>query len=254
MASRSARTDIEQAGMGVGIGDYNLDGILDLFKTHFADDTNVLYRSDAQGQLRGRHQRGGPRRRNEVRRLGRGDRRSGQRRDSRLFLVTGNVYPEIERQLPGYPLKTPRVVFRNLGDGTFEELIEEAGPGLLRRTPAAGCAFGDFDNDGDIDVLIVNLNEPPSLLRNDLTGDAALAQGAAWWARLEPQRSRRACDRALRGTDPGAGGGEPVGVLLGERPPPPFRPWQRPRTRTWRSAGPAVRCRSCRTSPRTRCW
>ena len=48
-----------------------------------------------------------------------------------LFLVTGSVYPEVERQLPAYPFKTPRLVFRNLGEGRFEELIEEAGDAIV---------------------------------------------------------------------------------------------------------------------------
>ena len=87
-----------------------------------------------------------------------------------LFMVTGNVYPDVERKLSNYPNKTPRVVFRNLGNRTFEELQEEAGPGVAAAHNSRGCAFGDFDNDGDVDVLIVNLNEPPSLLRNDLAG------------------------------------------------------------------------------------
>src|SRR5206468_8021348 len=88
-----------------------------------------------------------------------------------LFMVTGNVYPEVERRLPRYPHKTPRAVFRNLGNGTFEELQDEAGPGVAAAHSSRGCAFGDFDNDGDVDVLIVNLNEPPSLLRNDVAGN-----------------------------------------------------------------------------------
>ena len=87
-----------------------------------------------------------------------------------MFLVTGHVYPEIEKKLPGYPWKTPRVVFRNLGNAKFEELIDEAGPGVSAVHASRGCAFGDFDNDGDIDVLVVNLGEPPSLLRNDVSG------------------------------------------------------------------------------------
>ena len=85
-------------------------------------------------------------------------------------MVTGNVYPEVERKLPQYANKTPRAVFRNLGNGTFEELTRSGRPGVAAAHCSRGCAFGDFDNDGDVDILIVNLNEPPSLLRNDLTG------------------------------------------------------------------------------------
>jgi hypothetical protein len=85
-----------------------------------------------------------------------------------LFAVTGSVYPEIEKKLPAYPYKTPRFLFRALSSGKFEELIEEAGPGVAAPHSSRGAAYGDYDNDGDIDVLIVNMNEPPSLLRNDL--------------------------------------------------------------------------------------
>jgi hypothetical protein len=85
-------------------------------------------------------------------------------------MVTGNVYPEVEKKLSQYAYKTPRVVFRNLGNRTFEELSELAGPGIVEAHSSRGCAFGDFDNDGDIDVLIINMHEPPSLLRNDIQG------------------------------------------------------------------------------------
>jgi hypothetical protein len=88
-----------------------------------------------------------------------------------LFWVTGSVYPEIEKQLPSYPFKDPRILFRNLQNGKFEELLDQAGPGVAAMHASRGCAFGDFDNDGDMDMLILNLNEPPSLLRNDLAGN-----------------------------------------------------------------------------------
>jgi len=160
----------EQAGMGVGIGDYDLDGHLDLFKTHFADDANVLYRNDGKGNFDDvtRTSRVGVETRYVCWGAGIVDLDNDGHPD--LFLVTGNVYPEVERKLPQYANKTPRAVFRNLGNHTFEELIEAAGPGVAEAHCSRGCAFGDFDNDGDIDVLIVNLNEPPSLLRNDIRG------------------------------------------------------------------------------------
>ena len=88
-----------------------------------------------------------------------------------LFWVTGSVYPEVEKALPQLPYKTPRVLFRNLGTGKFEELMDGAGPGVGAAHSSRGCAVGDFDNDGDMDILIVNLNEPPSLLRNDVSGN-----------------------------------------------------------------------------------
>jgi enediyne biosynthesis protein E4 len=160
----------EQAGMGVGIGDYDLDGHLDLFKTHFADDANGLYHNDGTGNFDDvtRAARIGV----ETRYVGWGAAMMDLDNDGYpdLFMVTGNVYPEVERKLPKYPHKTPRAVFRNLGNRTFEELQDEAGPGVAAAHCSRGCAFGDFDNDGDVDVLIVNLNEPPSLLRNDVAG------------------------------------------------------------------------------------
>jgi enediyne biosynthesis protein E4 len=161
---------MEQAGMGVGVGDYDLDGHLDLFKTHFAEDANGLYHNDGKGNF------------DDVTRSakiavetryicwGAGIVDLDNDGNPDIFMVTGNVYPEVERKLPQYPNKSPRAVFRNLGNRTFEELVQEAGPGVTDPHCSRGCAFGDFDNDGDVDILIVNLNEPPSLLRNDLKG------------------------------------------------------------------------------------
>jgi hypothetical protein len=161
---------LEQAGMGVAIGDYDLDGSLDIFKTHFSDDTNVLYRSDGKGNFDDFTIRAGIG--VETRFVGWGTGMVDLDNDGfpDLFLVTGSVYPEVERKLPAYPFRTPRVVFRSLGDGRFEELIDEAGPGIAAAHASRGCAFGDFDNDGDVDIIVVNMNEPPSLLRNDVTG------------------------------------------------------------------------------------
>jgi len=161
---------MEQAGMGVGVGDYNLDGNLDIFKTHFADDTNILYRNDGKGSFEDTTISAGLA--VETRFIGWGAGIVDLDNDGNpdLFFVTGSVYPEVEAKLPEYAFKTPRVIFRNLGNGKFEELLDQAGPGVASPHASRGCAFGDFDNDGDIDMAIVNLNEPPSLLRNDVSG------------------------------------------------------------------------------------
>jgi enediyne biosynthesis protein E4 len=162
---------LEQAGMGIATGDFDLDGRVDMFKTHFADDTNGLYRGDGKGFFDDVTIRAGIG--VETRYVGWGAGMVDLDNDGLpdLFMVTGGVYPEVERTLPAYPFRTPRLVFRNLGNGRFEELIEEAGPGVAAVHTSRGCAFGDFDNDGDVDVLVWNMNEPPSLLRNDVSGD-----------------------------------------------------------------------------------
>ncbi|MEZ5404461.1 MAG: CRTAC1 family protein [Bryobacteraceae bacterium] len=159
---------MEQAGMGLGIGDYNLDGQLDIFKTHFADDTNILYKNDGKGNFEDVTISAGLG--VETRYVAWGAAITDLDNDGLpdLFAVTGAVYPEIEKKLPAYPFRTPRIVFRNLGGGKFEELLDEAGPGISAPHASRGAAFGDIDNDGDIDAVIVNLGEPPSLLRNDL--------------------------------------------------------------------------------------
>jgi enediyne biosynthesis protein E4 len=161
----------EQAGMGVGIGDFNLDGNLDILKTHFSDDTSVLYRNNGKEFFDDVTVVSGLG--VETRFVGWGAGIVDLDNDGNpdLFVATGSTYPEVAAKLPAYPLKTPRVIFRNLENGKFEELIEQAGPGIAEPHCSRGCAFGDFDNDGDVDILVVNLNEPPSLLRNDLSGN-----------------------------------------------------------------------------------
>src|SRR5262249_24064359 len=150
-----------QAGMGLGIGEYDLDGSLDIFKTHFSDDTNVLYHNDGKGFFEDVTAPAGIG--VETRFVGWGggivDLGTAGRPD--LFLVTGSVFPEVAQKLTQYPMKTPRVIFRNLGGGRFKELLDSAGLGIAEARCSRGCAFGDFDNDGDIDILVINLNEPP---------------------------------------------------------------------------------------------
>jgi hypothetical protein len=158
----------EQAGMGLGIGDYNLDGNLDVFKTHFENDAAGLFRNDGKANFDDVTM--SARLAVETRYIcwGAGIEDLDNDGYPDLFMVTGSVYPEVEKKLPQFPDKGPRVIFRNLGNGTFEELGDLAGPGISAPHSSRGCAFGDFDNDGDLDILIMNENEVPSLLRNDV--------------------------------------------------------------------------------------
>ena len=161
---------MEQAGMGLGIGDFNLDGSLDIVKMHFRDDTPAVYQNDGKGNFRDVTVRSGLGVETRFVSWGAGIVDLDNSGSPDIFWVTGNIYPEVEKKFPAIPYKTPRVIFRNLGKGQFEELIGQAGPGVEAAHSSRGCAFGDFDNDGDLDILIVNQNEPPSLLRNDLGG------------------------------------------------------------------------------------
>ena len=158
---------MEQAGMGVAVGDYGLGGHLDLLKTHFMNDMAGLYRNDGKGNFDDKTK--AAKIGTETRFVSWGTGMVDLDNDGHpdVFIVTGSVYPEVERKLREYPYKTPRILFRNLGNSTFEQLDIQGGTGITEQHSSRGCAFGDFDNDGDIDILIVNMNEPPSLLRND---------------------------------------------------------------------------------------
>jgi len=161
----------EQAGMGIAVGDYNLNGLLDIFKTHFAEDTPTLYQNTPKGNFTDVTIRAGLGVETRFICWGTGFADFDNDGYPDIFVATGSVYPEVEKRYPDQPHRTPRLLFRNLGDGKFEELIDQAGPAVGAPHASRGVAFGDFDNDGDVDILIMNQNEPPSLLRNDVTGD-----------------------------------------------------------------------------------
>src|SRR5260370_7569712 len=119
-----------QAGMGVAVGDYNLDGNLDIFKTHFSDDTTILYKYDGKGFFEDVTLASGLA--VETRFVGWGAGIVDLDNDGLpdLFLVTGGIFPEVAAKLPAYPMNTPRVIFPNLGNGRFEEVNDEAGPAI----------------------------------------------------------------------------------------------------------------------------
>ncbi len=152
-----------QAGMGVGVGDLRLQGTLDIIKTHFSGDTPAVYLNDGKGNFRDGTLRSGLGVETRFIDWGVGVADLDNDGNPDIFFVTGGIYPELRDEYD-----TPRLVFRNLGNGRFEELLGQAGPGVDAAHSSRGCAFGDFDNDGDVDIVIVNHNEPPSLLRNDV--------------------------------------------------------------------------------------
>jgi hypothetical protein len=159
-----------QAGMGAATGDFNGDGRLDLLKTHFADDIPALYRATENGTFEDVSTAAGLAVQNRYVEWGAAMADFDNDGWQDLLYTTGNVYPEVERLFPRYPHKGPRIFFRNRGDGTFEDASASGGSGLTTPKSSRGAAFGDVDNDGDLDVLVMNMNEPPSLLRNDYRG------------------------------------------------------------------------------------
>ena len=175
------------AGMGVGIGDYSLNGHLDLLRTHFYNQPPGLYRNDGKGNFEDRTFPSGLSTEHRFIDWGAGLADLDNDGWPDIFIATGTVYPELEKVAPErFPTKSPRLVFRNQHNGTFAELGAEAGPGIAAPHNSRGAALGDFDNDGDLDILIVNRNDTPSLLRND-----APAENRWLKIRLEGTKSNR---------------------------------------------------------------
>jgi len=157
----------EQAGMGVGVADYDADGWFDIFKTNFSDDTSDLYHNNGDGTFTDATFVSGVGVNTQYVGWGAGFLDFDNDGWPDILQVNGHVYPEIEKYNLDATFKVPRIVYRNLGNGKFKDTSAEMGPGISERFSSRGCAFGDYDNDGDIDVLVLNMNDPPSLLRND---------------------------------------------------------------------------------------
>ncbi|MGH9754885.1 MAG: CRTAC1 family protein [Blastocatellia bacterium] len=160
-----------QAGMGIGIGDYDGDGLLDIFKTNFSGDTSTLYRNLGvkSGLLSFDDVTFTAGIGVNTRFLGWGCGFVDFDNDGWLdiFLVNGHVYPEVEKLTTeaGYPQR--KVLYQNQRNGSFKDITEKVGGPLVEPTASRGCAFGDFDNDGDVDVVINPVNDLPILLRTD---------------------------------------------------------------------------------------
>jgi hypothetical protein len=151
------------SGMGLAAADYDGDGLIDIFRTNFSDEHETLYRNRGDGQFDDVTLAAG---------LGRNTRfvswgcaffdfdNDGWKD---LVLVNGHVFPEIDRLATDIHFRDRAILYRNTGKGTFEDISEEAGPAIASRHSARGLAVGDVDNNGTLQVLVNNQNEPPSL-------------------------------------------------------------------------------------------
>jgi enediyne biosynthesis protein E4 len=158
-----------QAGMGVSIGDYNRDGNLDVVKTNFAGDTDSLYTNLGDAVFEDRTYPSGLG--VNTRLLGWGVGFFDMDNDGWLDILmsNGHVYPEVDKSKADLKYAEHKYLYRNLRNGRFEEVTNQGGPGILESAPARGCAFGDYDNDGDIDIAVNCVNAIPQLLRCDST-------------------------------------------------------------------------------------
>jgi hypothetical protein len=175
-----------QAGMGVGAGDYNRDGWLDIVKTNFDDDTTSLYRNLGGGAFDDATVAGGLG--VNTRYLGWGAGFVDFDLDSwpDIFIVNGHVYPEADRIGARYSYDQQKLLYRNLGNGRFEDVSSRAGPGVLVKKGARGAAFGDLFNSGRQDVVVNNMNDSPTLLH-----DCAPPAGHSLVVQLIGTRSNR---------------------------------------------------------------
>jgi enediyne biosynthesis protein E4 len=155
-----------EASMGVDVADYDGNQSTDLFVTSFSDETPTLYRNEGKWSFSDVTFRA---------RLGHYTRYVGWSalfldfdldgwKD--LFIVNGHIYPQVDHFPSGLTYHQNRQLYRNRKDGTFEDLTERAGPGILRRTAGRGAAAEDFDADGQLEMVVTNMNDTPSLLRN----------------------------------------------------------------------------------------
>jgi enediyne biosynthesis protein E4 len=156
-----------QAGMGVSAADYDMDGNLDIVKTNFAGDTPSLYHNLGNATFEDTTFTGGLGKHTQYLGWGCGFFDFDNDGWPDVLICNGHVYPEVEQLTTeaGYPQR--KLLYKNLRNGKFEDVSLNAGTGISVPTASRGCAFGDFDNDGDLDIVVNCVNDFPQLLRCD---------------------------------------------------------------------------------------
>ncbi len=156
-----------QAGMGLGAADYDLDGNLDIVKTNFAGDTPSLYHNIGGGNFEDATFPAGLGKHTQY--LGWGCGFFDMDNDGwpDILICNGHVYPEVEQLRTEAGYQQQKILYRNQRNGHFEDVSSQAGAGITKPIASRGAAFGDFDNDGDLDVVVNVVNDIPQLLRCD---------------------------------------------------------------------------------------
>jgi hypothetical protein len=158
----------EQSGMGTDAGDYDGDGFLDLVKTNFEQDTSTLYHNRGDSTFDDVTFHSGIGVNTSFVGWGTGFLDYDNDGWPDIFMANGHVYPEVDG-LGDTSYKQRKILYRNNGNGTFEDVSVRSGPGIQLKRSSRGVAFGDLWNTGQIDILVGNMNDLPSLLRNRMS-------------------------------------------------------------------------------------
>ena len=156
-----------QAGMGISAADYDLDGNLDLVKTNFAGDTPSLYHNLGGATFEDATFTAGLGAHTQFLGWGCGFFDMDNDGWADILICNGHVYPEVEQLKTEAGYAQRKLLYKNLRNGHFADVSFDGGPGISDPSPSRGAAFGDFDNDGDIDVVVNTVNDYPQLLRCD---------------------------------------------------------------------------------------